>query len=149
VLVLAAGAIASASAPGIWWLIGFRAILGFGIGGDYPVSATIMSEYANKSNRGRMVSLVFAMQGAGPIIGPLLAIGLLSAGMSHYLVWRLLLGFGAIPGLSVFYLRRPLNETPSLQLAQMEAKDVDQKAKEQGRATGMRGVLADRRLCAG
>ena len=126
-----------------------RAILGFGIGGDYPVSATIMSEYANKSNRGRMVSLVFAMQGAGPIVGPLLAIGLLSAGMSHYLVWRLLLGFGAIPGLSVFYLRRPLNETPSLQLAQMEAKDVDQKAKEQGRATGMRGVLADRRLCAG
>jgi len=41
VLVLAAGALASASAPGIWWLIGFRAILGFGIGGDYPVSATL------------------------------------------------------------------------------------------------------------
>ena len=52
VLVLAVGAIASAFSPGIWWLIGFRAILGFGIGGDYPVSATIMSEYANKSNRG-------------------------------------------------------------------------------------------------
>jgi MFS family permease len=105
-----------------------------------------MSEYANKSNRGRMVSLVFAMQGAGLIVGPLLAIGLLSAGMSHDLVWRLLLGFGAIPALSVFYLRRQLNETPRFQLAQMEAKDVDQKAKEQGRATGMRGVLADRRL---
>ncbi len=105
-----------------------------------------MSEYANKSNRGRMVSLVFAMQGAGLIVGPLLAIGLLSAGMSHDLVWRLLLGFGAIPALSVFYLRRQLNETPRFQLAQMEANDVDQKAKEQGRATGMRGVLADRRL---
>src|ERR1700722_8408719 len=48
VLVLAAGAVASAFSPSIWWLIGFRAILGFGIGGDYPVSATIKSEYANK-----------------------------------------------------------------------------------------------------
>src|ERR1700679_653478 len=101
VLVLAAGAIASAFSPGIWWLIGFRAVLGFGIGGDYPVSATIMSEYANKSHRGQMVSLVFAMQGAGLIVGPLLAIALLSTGMSHELVWRLLLGFGAIPALSV------------------------------------------------
>src|SRR6202020_299945 len=80
VLVLAVGAIASAFSPGIWWLIGFRAILGFGIGGDYPVSATIMSEYSNQKNRGRMVSLVFSMQGLGLVIGPLLAIALLATG---------------------------------------------------------------------
>jgi hypothetical protein len=78
-----------------------------------------------------------------------LAIALLSTGMSHDMVWRLLLGFGAIPALSVFYLRRQLNETPRFQLAQLEAKDADKKAKEEGKATGMRGVLADRRLCAG
>uniref|UniRef100_A0A453MDE6 Major facilitator superfamily (MFS) profile domain-containing protein n=1 Tax=Aegilops tauschii subsp. strangulata TaxID=200361 RepID=A0A453MDE6_AEGTS len=30
----------------------FRFWLGFGIGGDYPLSATIMSEYANKKTRG-------------------------------------------------------------------------------------------------
>ena len=48
VLVLAAGAIASAFSPNIWWLIVFRIVLGVGIGGDYPVSATIMSEYAGK-----------------------------------------------------------------------------------------------------
>jgi PHS family inorganic phosphate transporter-like MFS transporter len=140
VLVLAVGAIATSLSPGIWWLIGFRAILGFGIGGDYPVSATIMS------NRGRMVSLVFAMQGLGLIVGPLLAIILLSTGMSENLVWRLLLAFGAIPALSVFYLRRQLNETPRFQLAQIEGKEADEKAKREGKATGMRGVLADRRL---
>jgi MFS family permease len=110
------------------------------------VSATIMSEYANKSNRGRMVSLVFAMQGLGLIVGPLLAIILLSTGMSENLVWRLLLAFGAIPALSVFYLRRQLNETPRFQLAQIEGKEADEKAKREGKATGMRGVLADRRL---
>jgi hypothetical protein len=76
VLVLAAGAIATAFAPGIWWLIALRGVLGFGIGGDYPVSATIMSEYASKHNRGRMVALVFSMQGAGLVIGPLVAIAL-------------------------------------------------------------------------
>ena len=43
VLVLAVGALLCALSPGIWWLIGFRFILGIGIGGDYPVSATIMS----------------------------------------------------------------------------------------------------------
>ncbi|CAN7091282.1 unnamed protein product [Brassica rapa subsp. narinosa] len=37
--------------------------LGFGIGGDYPLSATIMSEYANKKTRGAFIAAVFAMQG--------------------------------------------------------------------------------------
>ncbi len=117
VLVLAAGAIASAFSPNIWWLIGFRIILGVGIGGDYPVSATIMSEFSGKKHRGMMVSLVFAMQAAGLIVGPLLAALLLVSGMDHDLVWRLLLAFGAIPALAVFRMRRNLAETPRFQHA--------------------------------
>ncbi|XP_034203504.1 inorganic phosphate transporter 1-4-like [Prunus dulcis] len=35
----------------------FRFWLGFGIGGDYPLSATIMSEYANKKTRGEYRSI--------------------------------------------------------------------------------------------
>lgn len=61
-LVLAAGAIGCSFSPNIWWLIGLRFILGIGIGGDYPVSATIMSEYAGKASRGMLVTLVFTMQ---------------------------------------------------------------------------------------
>jgi len=74
VLVLAAGAIGCAFAGNIWWLIGLRFILGIGIGGDYPVSAIIMSEYAGKASRGMMVTMVFAMQAAGLIFGPLFAV---------------------------------------------------------------------------
>jgi len=112
VLVLAAGAIGCAFAPNIWWLIGLRFILGIGIGGDYPVSATIMSEYAGKASRGMMVTMVFAMQAAGLIFGPLFASGLLATHLSHNIIWRILLAFGAVPALAVYGARRHLKETP-------------------------------------
>jgi PHS family inorganic phosphate transporter-like MFS transporter len=117
VLVLAVGAVASACSPDIWWLIGFRIILGIGIGGDYPVSATLMSEFAGKKNRGMMVSLVFAMQAAGLIVGPLFAAALLKSGLSHDLTWRLLLAFGAVPAMAVFWARRHMAESPRFLLA--------------------------------
>jgi MFS family permease len=112
VLVLAAGAIACAFAPNIVWLIGLRFILGIGIGGDYPVSATIMSEYSGKAHRGLLVTLVFTMQAAGLIVGPLFAAALLMTPLSHNAIWRILIGFGAVPALAVFWQRRKLKETP-------------------------------------
>ena len=124
VLVLAAGAIASAFSPDIWWLIGFRIILGVGIGGDYPVSATLMSEFSGKKHRGMMVSLVFAMQAAGLIVGPLLAAALLGSGLPKDLVWRLLLAFGAIPALAVFQMRRHMAESPRYLLAAGQHQDA-------------------------
>jgi MFS family permease len=146
VLVLAAGAVASACSPGIWWLIAFRAILGFGVGGDYPVSATIMSECASRHDRGRMVALVFSMQGLGLVLGPLAAIGLLSTGMSQDLAWRLMLAAGAIPAMSVFWLRRRIQETPRFLLAQAEAGRAAAQGKLAQRPAGIRGVLAEPRL---
>jgi MFS transporter, PHS family, inorganic phosphate transporter len=117
VLILAIGALASAFAPNYAFLLVCRVILGIGIGGDYPVSATIMSEYAGRQSRGRMVGLVFAMQGAGLIVGPLAASILLASGLSHDFDWRILLALGAIPGLAVFYLRRQIHETPRFAMA--------------------------------
>jgi PHS family inorganic phosphate transporter-like MFS transporter len=133
VLVLGAGAIASAFSPNIWWLIGFRFILGLGIGGDYPVSATIASEFAGKKTRGKMISTVFAMQGVGLIVGPLLAIALLAAKVPEDFVWRILLAAGAIPPLAVFWARRHFKETPRFtQMTEGKDDDVAQKAKNIG-----------------
>jgi MFS family permease len=123
VLVLAAGAVASALSPNVWWLIVFRFILGIGIGGDYPVSSTIMSEYAGKKTRGLLITLVFAMQAAGLIVGPALAAILLASGMSHNLTWRLLLAFGAVPAMAVFWMRRRMAETPRYLLASGQHED--------------------------
>lgn len=125
VLILAAGALASAFAPNFSWLLVSRIVLGIGVGGDYPVSATIMSEYAGKRSRGRLVGLVFAMQGAGLVLGPLAAAVLLGSGISHGAVWRILLALGAVPALSVFYLRRKISETPRFALAAGAADVAD------------------------
>jgi PHS family inorganic phosphate transporter-like MFS transporter len=129
VLVLAAGAIGSAFSPNIFWLIGLRFILGIGIGGDYPVSAIIMSEYAGKYTRGMMVSLVFAMQAAGLILGPLFASALLATHLSHDIIWRILVSFGAVPALAVFWARRHLKETPRFLKANGFEEGADGKVK--------------------
>jgi MFS transporter, PHS family, inorganic phosphate transporter len=39
--------------------------LGLGIGGDYPLSAVISSEFATTNTRGRMMTAVFSAQGWG------------------------------------------------------------------------------------
>ncbi|GAB4850914.1 Probable inorganic phosphate transporter 1-7 [Ancistrocladus abbreviatus] len=62
----------------------FRFWLGFGIGGDYPLSATIMSEYANKKTCGAFIAAVFAMQGFGILVGGIVG-SIVSAGFErHY-----------------------------------------------------------------
>lgn len=43
--------------------------ISIGIGGDYPLSAVITSEFAATRFRGRMMIGVFAMQGFGNITG--------------------------------------------------------------------------------
>lgn len=39
--------------------------MGVGIGGDYPLSAIISSEFAATRSRGRLMTAVFASQGWG------------------------------------------------------------------------------------
>ncbi|MER6530518.1 MFS transporter [Streptomyces sp. NPDC001508] len=111
-LIMVVGAILTALSPNFMWLLIFRLFLGIGIGGDYPVSATIMTEYANRKNRGRQVAMMFSSLAAGTIAGYIVALALLAAGVDHALAWRLMLGLGAIPACGVLYLRRSMPESP-------------------------------------
>src|SRR2546421_9887191 len=140
-IVLALGAIASALAPSIIWLVIFRFILGLGIGGDYPLSATLMSEYANRRDRGKLITMVFSMQGLGLILGPLVAIVLLLSGINQDLIWRITLALGAVPALATFYLRRQIAETPRFVLTMQgkfedAARTVDMMTKKQNGLSG-------------
>jgi MFS family permease len=111
-ILMVAGALASAFAPNLALLVVFRFVLGIGVGGDYPVSAVMMSEYSNRKNRGQLVGLVFAMQALGTVAGYAAGLALLSSGVGHGLTWRILLGLGAVPAAAVIYLRRRMPESP-------------------------------------
>ncbi|KAM7259913.1 hypothetical protein ACFE04_015654 [Oxalis oulophora] len=107
----------------------FRFWLGFGIGGDYPLSATIMSEYANKKTRGAFIAAVFAMQGFGILAGGIVAL-IVSSAFDHSFpapsytadpkgstvpqadyIWRIIVMFGALPAALTFYWRMKMPET--------------------------------------
>jgi MFS transporter, PHS family, inorganic phosphate transporter len=122
-VVMIVGAVASAVAPDFLFLVVARVVLGLGIGGDYPVSAVFMSEYSNRQDRGRLVGLVFSMQALGLIVGPLVAVVLLSSGIGGNLTWRILLGLGAVPAAAVVYLRSKMPESPRY-LAQVDGNSV-------------------------
>ncbi|CAL5206588.1 unnamed protein product [Lathyrus oleraceus] len=107
----------------------FRFWLGFGIGGDYPLSATIMSEYANKRTRGAFIAAVFAMQGVGIIFAGFISMFFSAVFRSYYkapifskdavlstqpegdLLWRLVLMIGAVPAAMTYYWRMKMPET--------------------------------------
>ncbi|MHB1440547.1 MAG: MFS transporter [Cuniculiplasma sp.] len=114
-IILVAGALGSAFLTplnGLYFLIGWRFLLGIGIGGDYATSSTIMTEYSNTRNRGKLVGMVFSMQSLGLLAGPLITLGLIYSGINPGIIWKLLLAFGAIPALIVVYYRRKMPETP-------------------------------------
>lgn len=110
--IMVVGAVASAAADGLVWLVAARFVLGVGIGGDYPVSAVLASEYANRQDRGRMVGLVFSMQAVGLIVGPLVGMALIGSGLGAEVSWRVMLGVGALPALGVLYMRAKMPESP-------------------------------------
>ncbi|KAJ9160492.1 hypothetical protein P3X46_025890 [Hevea brasiliensis] len=107
----------------------FRFWLGFGIGGDYPLSAVIMSEYANQKTRGAFIAAVFAMQGMGilfagavsTILSKIFMVAfkapkfnenhILSTQPEADFAWRIVLMLGAIPAALTFYWRMKMPET--------------------------------------
>ncbi|KAK4278570.1 hypothetical protein QN277_016401 [Acacia crassicarpa] len=122
----------------------FRFWLGFGIGGDYPLSATIMSEYANKKTRGAFIAAVFAMQGFGILFGGIVSL-MFSTAFDHAYkappynvdakaslppqadyVWRVILMFGALPAAMTFYSRAKMPETA--RYTALVAKNAEQAA---------------------
>lgn len=112
-------------------LAAWRFILGIGAGGVYPLAAVLSAEQNLEQERTnempfrrtdsmqvqhdqsmedrklRMIAITFSMQGLGFLVVPLLTHPLLSVmGEAKLdLVWRILLGLGAIPGIILILLR--------------------------------------------
>ena len=109
-------------------------LIASGIGGDYPLSSIITSEFATTRWRGAMMGSVFAMQGVGQFAAACVTLiatqgfkasleGAKSVDKCHGpcnlavdKMWRIVIGFGAIPGCLALYYRLTIPETSSLHL---------------------------------
>lgn len=80
-----------------------RFILGLGVGGVYPLSATTAVESSRDNTKSsKLVAVVFSFQGVGQLLAPLMSYLLLELHLPRSIGWRILLGVGALPGLIVF-----------------------------------------------
>ncbi|EME77982.1 uncharacterized protein MYCFIDRAFT_212607 [Pseudocercospora fijiensis CIRAD86] len=111
-------------------IIFWRVLMGIGIGGDYPLSSVITSEFATTKWRGAMMGAVFAQQGLGQFGAGIIALivtvgfkGSLQSATSQATcdgvcreavdkMWRVIIGMGAVPGCIALYFRLTIPETP-------------------------------------
>ncbi|KAA1472238.1 MFS general substrate transporter [Dentipellis sp. KUC8613] len=103
------------------YLAVFRIILGIGVGGDYPMSASITSDRANLRKRGTMLAYIFANQGWGSLIGSIVVLVVLAC-YKHVMndlgetskvdgAWRIAVGLSLIPACGTLYQRLTLPES--------------------------------------
>jgi MFS family permease len=102
---------ASAYAWSIASLIAFRFLLGIGIGADYPVSSTYITENMPSRIRGRMLVSGFGFQALGALSGAGVGVIILVFFPSPD-AWRWMLGIAVVPALIVLLMRLTLPESP-------------------------------------
>lgn len=126
----------------------WRIIMGIGIGGDYPLSSIISSEFSTTKWRGAIMSAVFSNQGLGQIFAGIVAMVLVAAYKGPLDVavtacdgdcrkacdqmWRILIGFGCVPGCIALYYRLTIAESPRYSLDVNEHDEVQKVADAEG-----------------
>lgn len=98
-----------------------RFVLGFGVGGEYPLSAAVTAEMDSDSNRrGLLMIMVLSMQGFGMLLSSLLAMLCMWMDVPLETTWRFLLGFGAAPSLAAFCMRWRMHESKMFSAVQRD-----------------------------
>jgi MFS transporter, putative metabolite:H+ symporter len=101
-----------ALAPNPWFLVGTRFLAGIGVGAEYPVADSYLSDVLPKADRGRLAAWAYTSSFvAVPVLG-FLSLGLAEHSLFGIAGWRILLVIGAIGAVLVLLLRRGLPESP-------------------------------------
>src|SRR5262249_33502463 len=109
--IITVGALISALANVPQWVLLGQFIVGVGIGVDFPVSSSYVSETVPKQARSRMVVATIALQSVGMLLGAAVAIAILWQRSSSS-DWRLIIGTTAAVALLFLVLRLSLPESP-------------------------------------
>ncbi|MCY0879016.1 MAG: MFS transporter [Firmicutes bacterium] len=91
----------------LWMLLLCRFVVGLGLGGELPVTTTMVTEFLPQRDRGRGIVLLESFWAVGWLVASLVA----------FLViplwgWRAAFLLGTLPALYVLYLRRGIPESP-------------------------------------
>lgn len=109
-LIVCAGALMSALANGPAMLLIGQLLVGTGVGIDFPVSSTYVSEILPKASRARMMVATIACQSVGMLLAAAVTLLLLRSGSTQG--WRLFLATEALVALIFFALRQAAPESP-------------------------------------
>jgi putative MFS transporter len=126
-------------APNYPTLVVLRLLVGFGLGGELPVAAALVSEFAPARYRGRLVVLLESFWAFGWAAAAILADVLASRAQAQggAFPWRWAFFAGALPALYVFILRRALPESPRYLVARGRAAEAEQVVHEVEAGAGM------------
>jgi MFS family permease len=109
--IITVGALISALADAPQWVLLGQFIVGVGIGIDFPVSSSYVSETMPQQVRSRMVVATIALQSVGMLLGAAVAIAILWQ-RSSASDWRLIVGATAAVAFLFLLLRLWLPESP-------------------------------------
>jgi putative MFS transporter len=109
-IIIVAGGSISALADGPAMLFVGQLLVGTGVGIDFPVSSSYVSEILPKSSRARMIVATIACQSVGMLLAAVITLLLLKNGGAQ--TWRLLLATEAVVAALFFVLRLSVPESP-------------------------------------
>jgi MFS family permease len=109
-IIITFGACASALANGPSMLFIGQLLVGIGVGIDFPVSSSYVSEILPKPNRARMMVATIACQAIGMLLAAAVTLLLLRSGSAQ--AWRLFLATEAAVAVLFFILRLSAPESP-------------------------------------
>jgi EmrB/QacA subfamily drug resistance transporter len=90
-------------APGMLWLIGFRALQGIGAGGVQPIAMTICGDIYSPSERAKVQGLISSVFGVAAVAGPSLGAYLVEHAAWQVVFWvNLPVGAAAIAMIATF-----------------------------------------------
>ncbi len=106
-ILIGLASFSSAAATGYAMMLGFRFLIGLGLGAELPVASTLMNEFAPASRRGSSVVLLESFWAVGWIA---------AAAISYFVIpsfgWRWAVIIGGLPLFYAIVVRRNVPESP-------------------------------------
>jgi hypothetical protein len=109
--IIAVGAACAALAHDSVPILLGQFLIGIGIGIDFPVSGSYVSEVMPRTSRSRMVVATISLQSVGMLLGAVIAIALLGHTTDHA-VWRPIVAASGVMAIVFLLLRLGLPESP-------------------------------------